>query len=100
MTAFLAEEDGKIVSAAVVCYYQLIPSVSNPSGNTGYLQNVYTRPEYRGRGLASELVKRIVEDAKKRKVSRLLLNATDMGRTVYEKIGFQNTVNEMILSIE
>ncbi len=100
MVAWIAEEDGKIVSAAVVCYYQIIPTVSNTTGNTGYIQNVYTLPEYRGRGLASSLVKEIIQDAKNRGVRRLLLNATDMGKPIYEKIGFQNTVKEMILTIE
>lgn len=45
-------------------------------------------------------VKEIIQDAKNRGVRRLLLNATDMGKPIYEKIGFQNTVKEMILTIE
>lgn len=95
LVVWLAEENEKIVSVAMICYYQLIPSIGNPNGKTGYIQNVYTLSDYRGRGFATELVKKILLDARERKISRLLLHASDMGKPVYEKIGFQLIANEM-----
>ena len=100
IVVFLAEEAGKIVSVAMVCYYNLIPSLKNLTGKTGYIQNVYTVLEYRGRGLASELMNRIREDAKSRGVGRLILNATDMGRPIYEKLGYKMAINEMICELD
>lgn len=99
MAIFIAVEEGVIVSSAMVCYYQLLPTISNQSGNTGYILNVYTLPDFRRRGLASELVNNIKQDAKDRKVSRLILNATDMGRPVYEKLGFEDVTKEMLYTI-
>jgi ribosomal protein S18 acetylase RimI-like enzyme len=57
----------------------------------GYILNVYTEPAYRGRGLATHLMKRLMGDARKRKISVITLHATEMGRPVYEKLGFHPT---------
>jgi GNAT superfamily N-acetyltransferase len=100
LVIWIAEDNGVICSIAMVCYYQLLPSLSNPGGNTGYIQNVYTLPDYRGKGFASKLIKNIIQDAKDRKVGRLILHATDMGKVVYEKLGFDVLTNEMMITVE
>lgn len=99
LVIWIATERDEIISAAMVCYYQLLPTISNKTGKTGYIQNVFTLPDYRGRGYATELMNKIILDAKDRKVGRLLLSATDMGRPVYEKIGFEEVTKEMIFTI-
>jgi GNAT superfamily N-acetyltransferase len=65
----------------------------------GYVLNVYTEPAYRGRGLAKQLMKRLMEEAKERKISVLTLHASKMGRPIYEKLGFYQT-SEMRLVID
>ncbi len=95
LVVWLAEEEGKIVSTAMVCYYRQLPNNSNTTGRMGYIQNVYTLADYRRRGLASELLNRIIRDAGERKAGRLMLDATDMGQPVYEKLGFILMKHEM-----
>jgi GNAT superfamily N-acetyltransferase len=97
---WIAEDKGKLVSMAMVCYYSLLPSIDNKTGITGYIQNVYTISEYRGQGLASELVNRIKQDAKDRNVGALYLHASDMGRPVYEKLGFEILTKEMGYTVD
>jgi predicted GNAT family acetyltransferase len=99
LVIWIATEEDEIISAAMVCYYQLLPTFSNKKGKTGYIQNVFTLPNYRGRGYATELMNKIIVDAKERNVGRLLLSASDMGRPVYEKIGFEAVTKEMIFTI-
>jgi GNAT superfamily N-acetyltransferase len=99
MVTWLAIEGDAIASVAIVCYYQLLPTMSNITGNTGYILNVFTLPDYRKKGLATELVNKIIQDAKERNVGRLILSASDMGRPVYEKIGFEATTKEMIYTV-
>jgi predicted GNAT family acetyltransferase len=99
LVIWIATEEDEIISVAMVCYYQLLPTISNKKGNTGYIQNVFTLPNYRGRGYATELLNKIIVDAKERNVGRLLLSASDMGRPVYEKIGFEAVTKEMIYTI-
>lgn len=99
LVIWIATEEDEIISVAMVCYYQLLPTISNKKGKTGYIQNVFTLPNYRGRGYATELLNKIIVDAKERNVGRLLLSASDMGRPVYEKIGFEAVSKEMIFTI-
>lgn len=44
-----AEEEGSLVAACMVCFYETCPMVDNPSGKYGELRNVYTKPAYRGK---------------------------------------------------
>ena len=53
----VAEENGKLLSTAAIVYYDLPPSFTNKIGVRGYITNVYTVPEHRGKGLAKTLLK-------------------------------------------
>ena len=99
LVAWVAEDNGVIISIAMVYYYQVVPMLSNPTGKTGYIVNVHTSPEYRRQGLATQLLHHIIEDAKDRKVGRLYLTATEMGKPVYEKLGFEARTNDMVYMI-
>jgi len=59
--------------------------------------NVFTEPQWRRHGIASLLVKEIVTWSKNQRIDRLLLHASDEGRSLYEKLGFVAS-NEMRLS--
>jgi GNAT superfamily N-acetyltransferase len=49
---------------------------------------VYTDPAYRGQGLASALLNRLVVEAKRRSVRKLFLEASTIGKPMYKKYGF------------
>lgn len=70
---------------------------ANPSyktGKTGTLLNVFTYPEYRRMGLATSVIKAIIDEAKKLDIASIDLAATDFGKPLYEKLGFtHNTKN-------
>jgi len=97
--AWLAEEEGKIIATSGVCFYALAPNYSNPTSDVAYILNMFTLPEYRGRGLASELIRRLIGEAEERDCKRLALHATADGRRVYEKFGFESTDDEMVLTL-
>lgn len=97
--AWIAKENASIVSIAVVCFYDLLPMMSNKTGKTGYILNVYTLPEYRRMGLATTLINHLIEEARGRNVHKLMLSATEEGMHVYKKMGFHVLVNEMALNI-
>jgi GNAT superfamily N-acetyltransferase len=52
---------------------------------------VYTYPEYREKGVATTIIKKIIEEAKKENVSIINLLATEDGEKVYRKLGFFET---------
>jgi GNAT superfamily N-acetyltransferase len=58
------------------------------SGRQANIGNVYTEPEWRGRGLATLLIKRIIDWSREEGIISLVLHASDEGRAVYERLGF------------
>jgi GNAT superfamily N-acetyltransferase len=56
--------------------------------------NVYTRPEWRGQGVARALMDAIMNWAAVQGTDRLVLHASDVGRPLYVSLGFEAT-NEM-----
>ena len=94
-TAYLVFDEQKIVGTGGVSYFQVMPTYHNPSGLKAYIMNMYTNPEYRRRGIAIETLRLLVEDAKEKGISAISLEATDMGRPLYEKFGFVKLNDEM-----
>lgn len=54
-------------------------------------------PEYRRQGIAFHTLDLLVKDAKMQGVSQIALEATDMGRSLYERYGFNKMKDEMEL---
>jgi GNAT superfamily N-acetyltransferase len=67
-------------------------------GKRAYILNVYTEPEFRGHGLATQLVKIALDECRSRGLSMVILHASDFGRPIYERLGFVGT-NEMRLEL-
>ena len=95
--AYLVYDNGKFIGAGGVSFYQVMPTYHNPSGKKAYIMNMYTAPEYRRQGIAFQTLDLLVEAAKKRGVLQIALEATDMGRPLYEKYGFTKMQDEMEL---
>ncbi len=91
MIEWVAEDQGVIVATTAIIFYEFPPIFTNKSGVKGYVANVYTAPDYRGRGIATALLDRAVAEAKRRGVEQLWLGASRMGRPVYLKYGFTET---------
>lgn len=94
-TAYLVFDDTKFVGAGGVSYYRVMPTYHNPSGNKAYIMNMYTNPDYRRNGIALKTLDQLVKDAESRGITAISLEATDMGRPLYEKYGFINKDAEM-----
>ena len=58
------------------------------SGRQAIIQNVYTEPERRRRGLAALLIKRIIDWTQEEGIDSLVLRASDEGRALYQRLGF------------
>ena len=88
--AALAEVDGKIAATA---FLVISERPVNPryfiTGKTAVILNVLTYPEFRRQGIATKLLELLIEEAKKENASFIELSATPMGKSVYEKAGFE-----------
>ena len=81
-------DDGRLAGAAFLCLAECPPSPNMPDGRNAELYNVLTYPQYRGRGLAGEMIRRLIDQAIERKISRVVLSAGEAGQPVYKKLGF------------
>lgn len=95
--AYLVFDDGEFVGAGGVSYFRVMPTYHNPSGRKAYIMNMYTAPDHRRRGIAYNTLDLLVKDAKAQGVSAISLEATDMGRPLYERYGFVKMNDEMEL---
>ena len=95
--AYLVYDKETFIGAGGVSFYQVMPTYHNPSGKKAYIMNMYTAPEYRRQGIAFHTLDLLVKAAKERGISQIALEATDMGRPLYEKYGFVKMEDEMEL---
>jgi len=87
----ICEYDKKTISAAYLIIDEWPPNRTFINGKIGTLLNVYTYPEYRKNGIVTNVIKMIIEEAKKQNVSIINLLATEDGENVYKKLGFFET---------
>lgn len=95
--AAFAQIDDVIVGCGGVCLYQEMPSPDNPSGKCAYLMNIYTKADHRGLGIGTTLVEWLIAAAKGTGASKIYLETTEVGRALYEKLGFEYMKDYMIL---
>lgn len=74
-----------------------MPTYHNPSGKKAYIMNMYTIPEYRRRDIAIKTLDMLIKDTKNKGITSISLEATDIGRPLYEKYGFIKMNDEMEL---
>jgi GNAT superfamily N-acetyltransferase len=92
------DEPEMIVAGAGVQLQPILPRPLNVStigeGRQGTIVNVFTEPQWRRRGIGGLLIKEIISWSKIEQIDRLVLHASDEGRSIYERFGFTES-NEM-----
>jgi GNAT superfamily N-acetyltransferase len=95
-----ADKQEMIVAGAGVQLQPILPRPLDVStigeGRQGTIVNVFTEPQWRQRGIAALLIKEIIIWSKNEQIDRLVLHASDEGRSIYERLGFVAS-NEMCL---
>lgn len=95
--AYLVFDDGQAVGTGGVSFFRVMPTYHNPTGEKAYIMNMYTAPSHRRRGIAAHTLTLLVSAARERGVTHISLEATDMGRPLYEAYGFVPMGSEMEL---
>jgi GNAT superfamily N-acetyltransferase len=75
---FLAEVDGAIVGTACGCIF----------GEVAWVALVLVDAAHRSRGIGSALTRRVLDFLDEQRVPAIRLDATPLGRPIYEKLGF------------
>ena len=95
--AWLVFDGEEVVGTGAVSFYQVMPTYHNPSGKKAYIMNMYTRPDYRRRGIAHRVLELLTAEAEMRQIDAVTLEATAAGRPLYEAFGFTAMRDEMEL---
>lgn len=96
-TAYLVFDGDQFIGAGGISYFRVMPTYHNASGNKAYIMNMYTNPDYRRLGIAYKTLELLAADSKEKGVKAISLEATDMGKPLYEKFGFMKMNAEMEL---
>ena len=96
-TTVFAMEGNKIAGCASISYITIMPTFSHPTGKRAHLMNVYTRKEFRRNGAGKMMINFLIDEAKSRGVTEISLDATEMGRPLYQGLGFNSNEEGMNL---
>lgn len=99
-TTALAFDGNTAIGCATLSYIYIMPTYSHPTGKRAHLMNVYTKAEYRHRGIAKKLCVMLIEEAQKRGITEISLDATESGRPLYRALGFTPSQECMVLTLE
>ena len=97
--SWLAFDGEKIVGTSGMSFVEKPPYFTCPSGRLGLLSSMFTDPEYRRKGIAKELLRRVVEEARNYGCGAVHITASDMGVKLYTDFGFSHNGNFMQLTL-
>lgn len=98
-TTVLAIDEG-VIGCATICYMEMMPTFSHPTGKRAHLMNVYTSCEYRRQGIGLRMLHMLIQEAKDKGVTEISLDATEMGKPLYKKCNFIESEECMVLNLD
>ena len=93
--SWLALDGDKIIGTSGMSFVEKPPYFGCPTGRIGLLSSMYTNPDYRRKGIARELLRRVVEEARAYGCGTVQITASDMGVLLYSDFGFVKNKNFM-----
>ena len=91
--------DENAIGCATICYIEMMPTFSHPTGKRAHLMNVYTNSEYRRQGIALQMLNILIREAKLKGVTEISLDATEQGKQLYKKYNFVESEECMVLNL-
>jgi len=85
---WVAREGGEIVSHIFINTIRPVPRPCNTNDRFGYITNVYTRPEYRNKGIGTELMKRAIKWAEDGGLELMIVSPSEEALAFYKRAGF------------
>jgi GNAT superfamily N-acetyltransferase len=93
--SWLAMDGERIVGTSGMSFVEKPPYFGCPSGRIGLLSSMFTEPKYRRKGIAKELLSKVVEEARAYGCGTVQITASDMGVLLYTAYGFVKNGNFM-----
>lgn len=93
--SWLALDGDKIIGTSGMSFVEKPPYFSCPNGRIGILSSMFTENEYRRKGIANELLSKVIKEAKEYDCGNVQITASDMGVLLYTDFGFKKNGNFM-----
>ena len=93
--SWLALDGDEIIGTSGMSFVEKPPYFGCPSGKMGLLSSMFTNPAYRRKGIARELLSRVIADARDYGCGTAQITASDMGVKLYTDFGFIHNGNFM-----
>ena len=93
--SWLAMDGDRIVGTSGMSFVEKPPYFGCPNGKMGLLSSMFTDPDYRRKGIAKELLSRVVDEARAYGCGTVQITASDMGVLLYTDFGFVKNGNFM-----
>lgn len=87
--AMIAENENEVLATAFMSMVERPPLIAFSSYLVGTVYNVFTYPQYRGRGIATKVMNELLSEAKLLGVVAVDLMSTEKGKSLYKNLGFQ-----------
>jgi GNAT superfamily N-acetyltransferase len=97
--SWVASEQGVDIGVVTMLILDLAPRPDDATGLEGYVVNMYVDRAHRRRGVGKALLGECLNAAGEIGMRRLLLHATDDGRSLYTSVGFAANPNWMELAL-
>lgn len=85
---------GELIASA---FLLVVEKPANPNfihGKVGEVLNVFTSKQYRGNGISTNLINMVIEKGRELGLDYIKLLSTDMGYSVYKRVGFEDHSSE------
>ena len=96
---WVIDDQGQIAASGALKFVDWLPRPNGSRRGLVYVHSVYTEKAYRRQGLARRILTAMIAYCSENGWSRISLHASELGRGLYEDLGFQPT-NEMRLVLE
>ena len=98
--AWLIEEGRRAIASGAVSFVAYVPTPLDPSSTIAYLHSMFTEKEHRNRKYAERIVQQVLDQCRAQGIKRIILNASEAGQPVYEKLGFRTASDMMRLILQ
>lgn len=87
--SWLALDGDAVIATSGISFVEKPPYYGNVTGKIGLLSSMYTKPEYRRKGIAKQLLEKVVKEARQYGCGAVWITASDMGVLLYTDFGFE-----------
>ena len=85
---FIAYANGEVAGTGGMAIRQQPPSYKYTNGKLAYIMNMYTLPQYRGLGIGTAILEKLLDTAAETDIQKIELHASPDGEPLYRRLGF------------